>query len=90
LGEFGLHLPDDVEVRVYDSNAEIRYLVLPMRPRKTDNWKSSPLWLPATAWSAPLCLARRLDGVNLMDGMADMGGMHGFGPINRTARSRSL
>jgi hypothetical protein len=43
LGEFGLHLPDDVEVRVYDSNAEIRYLVLPMRPRKTDNWSEEKL-----------------------------------------------
>jgi nitrile hydratase len=43
LSEFGLHLPDDVEVRVYDSNAEIRYLVLPMRPRDTDNWSEEEL-----------------------------------------------
>jgi len=43
LGEFGLDLPDDVEVRVYDSNAEIRYLVLPMRPRDTDNWSEEEL-----------------------------------------------
>jgi nitrile hydratase subunit alpha len=43
LGEFGLHLPDDVEVRVYDSNAEIRYLVLPMRPPDTDNWSEERL-----------------------------------------------
>jgi nitrile hydratase len=32
LKEFGLELPDDVEVRVWDSTAEIRYLVLPERP----------------------------------------------------------
>jgi nitrile hydratase subunit alpha len=32
LREFGLDLPSDVEVRVWDSNAEIRYLVLPERP----------------------------------------------------------
>jgi nitrile hydratase subunit alpha len=32
LKEFGLELPDDVEVRVWDSTAEIRYLVLPVRP----------------------------------------------------------
>jgi len=32
LREFGLELPDDVEVRVWDSSAEIRYLVLPERP----------------------------------------------------------
>jgi len=43
LGEFGLHLRDDVEVRVYDSNAEIRYLVLPMRPGGTDNWSEEEL-----------------------------------------------
>ena len=32
LREFGLDLPDDTEVRVWDSTAEIRYLVLPQRP----------------------------------------------------------
>ena len=35
LGEFGVELPDDVEVRVWDSTAEIRYLVLPERPAGT-------------------------------------------------------
>ena len=32
LSEFGLELPDSVEVRVWDSTAELRYLVLPERP----------------------------------------------------------
>ncbi|WP_293370926.1 nitrile hydratase subunit alpha [Phenylobacterium sp.] len=32
IGEFGVKLPDEVEVRVWDSTAEIRYLVLPERP----------------------------------------------------------
>ena len=32
LGEFGVTLDEDVEVRVWDSSAEIRYLVLPERP----------------------------------------------------------
>ena len=32
LGEFGVALPDETEVRVWDSTAEIRYMVLPMRP----------------------------------------------------------
>jgi nitrile hydratase len=32
LREFGLELPEDVEVRVWDSTAELRYLVLPERP----------------------------------------------------------
>jgi nitrile hydratase len=36
LAEFGLVLPDDVEIRVWDSTAEIRYLVLPERPGGTE------------------------------------------------------
>ncbi len=37
LAEFGTNLPDDVEVRVHDSTAAMRYLVLPMRPEGTDD-----------------------------------------------------
>jgi len=36
LVEFGLTLPDDVAVRVHDSTADMRYLVLPLRPAGTD------------------------------------------------------
>ena len=36
LAEFGLTLPEDVEVRVWDSTAEVRYLVLPQRPAGTE------------------------------------------------------
>jgi nitrile hydratase len=36
LAEFGLELPEDMEVRVWDSTAEIRYLVLPERPAGTE------------------------------------------------------
>jgi nitrile hydratase len=32
LAEFGTHIPDDVEVRVHDSTADLRYMVLPARP----------------------------------------------------------
>ena len=32
LAEFGTTVPDDVEVRVWDSSAEVRYLVLPLAP----------------------------------------------------------
>jgi len=35
LAEMGTGIPDDVEIRVWDSSAEIRYLVLPMRPSGT-------------------------------------------------------
>lgn len=43
LAEFGLALPRDVEVRVHDSNADMRYLVLPMRPDATDGWPEERL-----------------------------------------------
>ncbi|MEY2985202.1 MAG: hypothetical protein RLZZ568_1819 [Cyanobacteriota bacterium] len=36
LQEFGLEIADDVEIRVWDSNADLRYLVLPERPRGTE------------------------------------------------------
>jgi nitrile hydratase len=37
LREFGLQLPEDVEVRVWDSTADVRYLVLPERPMGTES-----------------------------------------------------
>jgi nitrile hydratase alpha subunit len=37
LQEFGLALPDSVEVRVHDSNADLRYIVLPLRPKGTED-----------------------------------------------------
>jgi nitrile hydratase len=43
LGEFGLKLPDDVTVRVWDSTAQVRYLVLPERPPGTENMSESDL-----------------------------------------------
>lgn len=43
LAEFGLELPDDVEIRVWDSTAEVRYLVLPMRPAGTEGWSEEQL-----------------------------------------------
>jgi nitrile hydratase len=43
LAEFGLHLEPTVAVRVWDSTAETRYLVLPMRPEGTDDWDERQL-----------------------------------------------
>lgn len=43
LRQFGLDLPDDVEVRVWDSTAEIRYLVVPQRPAGTDDLSEDEL-----------------------------------------------
>jgi nitrile hydratase len=43
LAEFGVNIADDREVRVYDSNAEIRYMVLPERPAGTEGWSEDKL-----------------------------------------------
>ena len=43
LDKFGLRLPEDVEVRVWDSTAEIRYLVIPQRPAGTEGWSEEQL-----------------------------------------------
>jgi nitrile hydratase subunit alpha len=43
LREFGLELPDAIEVRVWDSTAELRYLVLPERPAGTENMSETEL-----------------------------------------------
>ena len=43
LAEFGVELNDDVEVRVHDSTAELRYMVLPQRPAGTDDWSEEQL-----------------------------------------------
>ena len=43
LSEFGLELDADVEIRVWDSSAEVRYLVLPMRPAGTETWGENDL-----------------------------------------------
>ena len=43
LAEFGTELPDSVTVRVHDSNADMRYLVLPMRPEGTEGWTEERL-----------------------------------------------
>ena len=43
LAEFGVDLDDDVAVRVHDSTAELRYMVLPQRPAGTDGWTEAKL-----------------------------------------------
>lgn len=43
LADFGVTLPDGKEIRVWDSTAEIRYLVLPERPAGTDGWSEEDL-----------------------------------------------
>ena len=43
LEEFGVSLTDEIQVRVWDSTAELRYLVLPQRPQGTEDWEGSRL-----------------------------------------------
>ena len=43
LKEFGTEIPDDVEVRVHDSTAELRYMILPMRPKSTEDMDEEAL-----------------------------------------------
>ena len=43
LAEMGCHLPDDAEIRVWDSSAEVRYLVLPERPPGTESMTEAEL-----------------------------------------------
>ena len=43
LAEFGLEIPPSTEVRVHDSTADLRYIVLPERPAGTDQWTTDQL-----------------------------------------------
>jgi nitrile hydratase subunit alpha len=43
LAEFGLHLADDVTIRVFDSSSEVRYMVLPLRPPGTEHLSEDEL-----------------------------------------------
>jgi nitrile hydratase len=63
LREFGLDLPADVEVRVWDSTAEIRYLVLPERPAVTEKMTEEELTALVTR--------------DAMIGVAQVSGPHG-------------
>ncbi|TAJ97391.1 MAG: nitrile hydratase subunit alpha [Reyranella sp.] len=43
LADFGVTLPDETKVRVWDSTAETRFIVLPMRPAATEGWSEEKL-----------------------------------------------
>src|SRR6516165_12159131 len=43
LRDFGVTLPEATRIRVWDSTAEVRYLVLPMRPKGTEGWSEQQL-----------------------------------------------
>jgi len=43
LSDFGLKLPAETQIRIWDSTAETRFLVLPVRPEGTENWSEEQL-----------------------------------------------
>ena len=43
LAEFGLQIPEKTQIRVHDSTADMRYIVLPMRPAGTEGWDEERL-----------------------------------------------
>ena len=43
LADFGVELPAETEIRVWDSTAETRYMVVPMRPPGTEGWSEAQL-----------------------------------------------
>jgi nitrile hydratase len=43
LRDFGVELPESTRIRVWDSTAEIRYLVIPRRPEGTEGWDEARL-----------------------------------------------
>jgi nitrile hydratase len=43
LSEFGLELPESIEIRVWDSNSDVRYMVLPERPAGTEDLSEAEL-----------------------------------------------
>ena len=82
LREFGVTLADEVQVRVWDSTAEIRYLVLPERPPGTEGMTEEQLAALVTR-NAMVGVAKAVEAPRSrrMNGIHDMGGMHGMGPI---------
>ncbi|MEM8592459.1 MAG: nitrile hydratase subunit alpha, partial [Pseudomonadota bacterium] len=43
LADFGVSLPGDTKIKVWDSTAEVRYLVIPERPAGTEDWSEEAL-----------------------------------------------
>jgi nitrile hydratase len=64
LREFGLQLPDDVELRVWDSTAEMRYLVLPDRPAGSEGLSQEALaaWVSRDSMVGTARAAKPADG----------------------------
>ena len=91
LAEFGTHLPDDVEVRVWDSTAELRYIVLPERPAGTEGMSEEALAALVTrdAMVGVARVAAAGAGRPAMNGVHDMGGSRAWARCTTSGTSRS-
>ena len=92
LADFGVTLPEDTAIRVWDSTAEVRYLVLPMRPQGTSEMSEDQLAslvtrdsMIGTGLALPPGAAPASAGAKRMNSVHDMGGMQGFGPVQPEA-----
>ena len=63
LAEMGLDVPAEVQVRVWDSSAEARYMVLPQRPPGTDGWSADQL-VPLVTRDSMIGVARALEAAD--------------------------
>ncbi len=63
LAEMGLNVSADVRIRVWDSSAEARYMVLPQRPPGTDGWSAEQL-VPLVTRDSMIGVARALDAAD--------------------------
>ena len=80
LEEFGVTLPSDTEIRVWDSTAETRYLVIPERPPGTEGFERGAARRRLVTRDSMIGTGLALAPV-AMNGAQDLGGMMGFGPI---------
>ena len=82
LLEFGVTLPADTELRVWDSSAEVRYLVIPERPAGTERLEEQALSALVTRDSMiGTGLPHRRGELTCLLTHADLGGRPGFGPV---------
>ena len=83
LGEFGLELDPDVELRVWDSSAEVRYLVLPERPEGTDGLSEEQLAALVTR-DAMIGVAARSEAPGVSTPLAEVDAqLSGYAPLPR-------
>jgi Nitrile hydratase, alpha chain/Nitrile hydratase beta subunit len=86
LAEFGLVLPPETQIRIWDSTAETRFLVVPMRPEETDGWSeeqrpSGDAQQHDRNRAPAIARGGGRGGPAMTNSIHDMGGMHGFGSV---------